>query len=127
MKSTVILIWILGTVLAISHLLFLGGSQHSRDFWTFTGALMVCYSLPFFALSRIRIPEGPSPERYITLTLFVIVFAVSLYVPTRRFMPGYRPVALEGLAYLFIPVFECALIALFLFVRSAMANLYHKK
>jgi len=33
---------------------------------------------------------------------------------------GYRPAALEGLAYLFIPIFECVLIALFIIVRSAL-------
>lgn len=127
MKSSVIPIWILGTILAISHLLFLGGAQHPPGFWTFTGALLVCYSLPFIALSRIRIPEAPSPERLITQTLFVVVLTISLFLPARRFMPGYHPAALEGLAYLFIPAFEVALIALFLLVRGVIARLGHKK
>ena len=126
MKGTVILVWILGTALAISHLLFLGGQvwnwSVSKGLWP----LLVCYSLPFVALSRIRIPERRSPERYITLTWFVLILAISLFVPARRFMPGYHPVALEGLAYLFVPVFECALIVLFLFFRGVIARLPHK-
>jgi len=126
-KSSVILTWILGTVLAIRHLLFLAGDRHPPGFWTAAAGLLFCYSLPFFLLWWIRIPEQRSSGRSVTRALFVIIFAVSLWIPVRRFLPGYRPVALEGLAYFFIPMLECGLIALFLFCRSVIRGLTQKK
>jgi len=46
------------------------------------------------------------------LTSFILVFIISIFLPIRRFLPGYRPGELEGLDYLFVPVFEGGLIAL---------------
>ncbi|MGI8959232.1 MAG: hypothetical protein ACR2IV_05645 [Bryobacteraceae bacterium] len=127
MKRSLLVIWMLGTVLAIGRLLALAGeAQHSAGFWQFTAGLLFCYSLPFFILLWIGIPDRRSPEQYITLTLFVLICAISLFIPTRRFMPGYHPAALEGLAYVFIPAFEGGLIALFLLVRSLCARLFRK-
>lgn len=46
------------------------------------------------------------------LTLFVLIFAISIFLPTRRFLPGYRPAELEGVAYLLFPSSRGGLIAL---------------
>lgn len=116
------MVWIVGTLLAGSHLRYLAGADLRPGFWPFAAFLLACYSLPFFALTRIRMPERQSTQRHLTLVLFIFIFAISLFIPTRRFLPGYHPAALEGLVYLFLPVFEGGLIALFLVVRAAIAT-----
>jgi hypothetical protein len=127
-NKIVMVVWVSGAALAVSHLRYLAGSDlHPAGFWSFTGFLMACYSLPFFALTQIHVPENRSPQRYLTLALFASIFAVSLLIPARRFLPGYHPEALEGLAYLFIPIFECGLIVLFIVIRTAIARLNPKR
>lgn len=127
MKKTVILLWIVGSLLAISHLLFLGGADHPPGFWVFSASLLLCYSLPFLLLTRIRIPQAPWPERLITQILFVVVLTISFLLPSSRFLPGYHPDALEGLEYLFVPAFECGLIAIFLAIRHMTRQPGRKK
>jgi hypothetical protein len=121
MKRGTILIWIFSVLLAMGHLLFLSGDQRPAGFWFICGGLLLCYSLPFLALSMIRIPPKPPLERYLILTLFILIFIISIFIPIRRFLPGYHPASLEGVAYVFIPIFECGLIGLFLFVRYAIS------
>jgi len=114
MKRALVAIWPLCLVLAALHLFALAGDRHPPGFWIGVSELLACYSLPFLLLCFIR--SGTTPSR----ALFVIVFAVSLWIPVRRFLPGYRPVALEGLAYFFLPMFECGLILLFIVVRTVV-------
>lgn len=121
MKRAVIAIWPLCLVLAALHLFSLAGDRHPPGFWIGISALLACYSLPFLLLCYLRSP-GTTPSR----TLFVIVFAVSLWIPVRRFLPGYRPVALEGLAYFFLPILECGLILLFIVVRAVVNGVRSK-
>jgi hypothetical protein len=78
-------------------------------------------------LTRIRIPQVPQPERLITQILFVVVLTISLLLPSGRFLPGYYPDSLEGLGYLFVPAFECGLIAAFLAIRHVTRRLGRKK
>ena len=127
MKVIVTGVWAAGVVLAIMHLRFLAGSELHPGFWPFTGFLLVCYSLPFFWLTRIHIPAKRSPQKYIILTLFLMILTISLLLPTRRFLPGYHPEALEGLAYLFVPSIECGLIGLFLIAGIATDRLTQKR
>jgi hypothetical protein len=124
MKKCVIPLWILGSALVVSDLL--AGSKPGPGFWAFLVGSLACYSLPFLVLRIIRIPESRSPQRYIFLTLFVLVFAINLFIPVRRFLPGYRPKALEELGYLFLPIVELGLIALFVVVAAATALLLGK-
>ena len=124
-KKCVTSLWILGSALVLVHLLKQAASE-PRGFWLFLCGALVCYSLPFFVLTLIRIPESRSPQRYIFLTLFVLVFAINLFIPVRRFLPGYRPKALEELGYLFLPIVELGLIALFVVVAAATALLLGK-
>lgn len=125
MKRATILIWIFSILLAASHLLFLSGHQHSADFWVYFYAVLCWYSFPFLILVMTRIPPNPSPERYVILTSFILVFIISIFFPIRRFLPDYHSGELEGLVYLFIPVFECALIALLL-VAFVIIRLFRK-
>ena len=125
MKKLVILIWIVGVPLAVSHLYFLAGSDHPPGFWLFTAGLLVSYTVPFYALTRIRIPEPPV-QKYSTVALFLFILGVNLYIPLQRFMPGYHPDALDGIVYLFTPVYELGLIAIFLGARNAAAWLCRK-
>jgi peptidoglycan/LPS O-acetylase OafA/YrhL len=110
MKRTTILIWMSSLLLGANHLLFLAGNDRQPGFWIWTSALLACYSLPFLGLLMMRIPQNPSVERYMILTVFILVFVISIFLPTRRFLPGYRPAELEGVAYLLFPLFEGALI-----------------
>ena len=87
---------------------------------------VVCYSLPFFVLTMIRIPESRSPQRCVLLTLSALVLAINLYIPVRRFLPGYRPKALEALVYLFLPPIELGVIALFVVVTAAVTFWFGK-
>jgi hypothetical protein len=119
LKSIVRTVWIFGAALALLHLRFLAGSDLRPGFWLFAIFLLACYSLPFFLLARIQLPENKSPSRYATLALVAFILALSLFLPTRRFFPGYRPEALEGLGYLFVSVAESGLVALFLIIRPA--------
>ena len=114
--------WVLAVVLAMTHLRFLAGSELHPGFWPFAGFLLVCFSIPFFWLTKISVPEKRSPERYITLAFFLVILTASLSLPAFRFLPGYRPDALEGLAYLFAPIFECGLIGVFLIARMAFGR-----
>jgi hypothetical protein len=117
MKRIVIVVWILGTALAIPGLLP-GVDPPPRGFWGFFVLSLVCYSAPFLILSLTRIPKERALDRSITLVMFGLILAVSLLIPARRFLPGYRPAALEALAYFVIPILECGLIALFLIARA---------
>jgi hypothetical protein len=125
MKRGTILIWIISVLLAANHLLFLSGSQRSADFWGFFYGLLCCYSFPFLILVMLRIPQNPSLERYIILTPYILIFIISILFPIRRFLPDYHPAELEGLAYLFIPVFESVLITVF-FVAFVIIRLFRK-
>ena len=109
------------------HLLFLAGARRPPGFWPFTLGLLVCYSLPFLVLWMIRTPKEPLRARSVGRALFVVIFAISLFLPTRRFFPGYHPESLEGLAYLFVPLLECGLIALFLVVSSVLPGWHTQK
>ena len=73
----------------------------------------------------IDVPPNPSLERYVTLSLFILIFMISIFIPIRRFLPGYHPAELEGVAYLVIPILEGGLIALFL-VAYAIIRLFRK-
>ncbi len=108
-KKCVIPLWILGSALLISQIPadFVPGP----GFQPFACGLLVCYSLPFFALMAIRIPESRSPQRYILLALFALVLATNIFIPLRPYLPGYHPKALEELGYLFSPLFEVPVIA----------------
>jgi hypothetical protein len=123
LKIIVIGVWVSGVVLAMLHLRFLAGSELHPGFWPFAAFLLAAYSLPLFWLTRIPVPQRRSPQKYITLAFFLFILAVSLLLPTRRFFPGYRPDALEGLAYFFLPIFECGLIGAFLIARTAAGRL----
>jgi hypothetical protein len=125
-KRGTIPIWIFSVLLVLDNLLYLSGNQRTADFWVLTGGLLACYSLPFLALSLIDIPPKPSLERYVILTLFTLIFSISVLFPIRRFLPGYHPASLEGVAYLLIPIFECVLIGLFLLV-SAIIRLFFRR
>jgi len=59
----------------------------------------------------IRIPQNPSLERYVILAPFILVFIISVLVPL---VSNEEAEMIAGAAYLFIPVFECGLIAIFL-------------
>jgi hypothetical protein len=126
MKKYIIPLWILGSVLAVSELLPPAGSKPDAGYWGFLCGSIVSYSLPFCVLMIIRIPEIRSPQRYIVLTLFALVLAINLFIPVRRFLPGYHPKALEGLAYLFLPPVELGLIGLFIVVAAATTFLLGK-
>lgn len=127
LRKYVILLWILGIALAVSHLLFLADYKLASGFWVYSCGLLVCYSLPFLALTILRIPEARSAQRYILLTLFVLVIATSLFIPVRRFLPGYHPAALEALTYLFLPFYELGVIVLFVLVGGATALLSKRR
>ena len=125
MKRGTILIWIFSILLAANHLLFLSGRQRPAEFWVMSFVLLCCYSLPFLFLVMIDVPPNPSLERYVTLSLFILIFMISIFIPIRRFLPGYHPAELEGVAYLVIPILEGGLIALFL-VAYAIIRLFRK-
>lgn len=118
MKICVILLWVLGCALVVSHLQSLaappGAPQPGPIFWRYAYSSLIAYSLPFFVLMCLRVPQGQTAERYIRLTLFGVVLGTSLYIPAGRFLPGYHAKALEGLVYIFMPLFEFGLIAVFL-------------
>jgi hypothetical protein len=124
-KKCVISLWILGSALVVVHLLKQVASE-PRGFWLFLCGALVCYSLPFFVLTLIRIPKGRSPQRYILLTLFVLVLGLNLFIPIRPLFPGYHPKALEDLGYLFLPLIELPLIALVFGLAAASAVLLRK-
>jgi hypothetical protein len=119
MRRAVPAVWVIAIALAVSHLRFLAGGEPPPGFWKFAAALLICYSLPFLLLWTMRLPAAASWQSLLTLALFVFIFAANLLIPSRRFLPGYRPAALEGLAYFFLPLFECALIGLVLLIRAA--------
>jgi hypothetical protein len=119
-KKCVISLWILGAALVLVHFLKQAASE-PRGFWLFLCGALVCYSIPFFVLTLIRIPEGRSPQRYILLTLFVLVLGLNLFIPARPLLPGYHPKALEDLGYLFLPFIELALIGLVFALAAATA------
>lgn len=126
MRTIVRSVWVSGVVLAMLHLRFLAGSELHPGFWPFAALLLVCYSLPLFWLTTIQVPQRKSPQKYITMAFFFFILAVSLLLPTRRFFPGYRPDALEGLAYFFLPIAECGLIGAFLIAGIAGDHLTKK-
>ena len=126
MKKCVIPLWILGSAWVVSDLLPPPGSKPDPGYWTYLVGSVVSYSLPFCVLMIIRIPESRSPQRYVFLTLFALVFAFNLFIPVRRFLPGYHPTAFEGLVYLFLPPVELGLIALFFVVAAAATFLFGK-
>ena len=124
-RKCVISLWILGSALVVVHLLKQVASE-PRGLWLFLCGALVCYSLPFFALTIIRIPENKSPQRYILLTLFVLVLGLNLFIPIRPLLPGYHPKALEDLGYLVLPFIELPLIALVFVLAAASAALSRK-
>ena len=121
MKRIVIAVWVVGVALALSHLLYLAGSP-LPGFWLFTGVLLACYSLPFLMLTQIRVPEEKLSLRVVTLLFSGFILAVNLFIPAKRFLPGYRPQALEALVYLFSPILECVLIAIFFVIRGILTR-----
>jgi len=121
-KKCVIALWISGLALVSIHLL----PDLTSSRWFPVCGLLVCYSLPFFALTIIPIPRGRSPRRYILLTSFALVLAISLYTAAFPFLPGYRPRALEILVYLFLPFLELWLIALLFAAGIVSEILFHK-
>jgi len=126
-KKCVIPLWILGSALVVSNLLPPAGSKPDSGYWAFLCGSVACYSLPFCVLMIIRIPESRSPQRYVFLTLFVLVVAFNLFIPVRRFLPGYHPKALEGLVYLVLPLMELGVIALFFVVGAVTTFLFGKR
>ena len=124
-RKCVISLWTLGSALVLVHFLKQAASEPG-GFWLFLCGALVCYSLPFFVLTLIRIPKGRSPQRYILLTLFVLVLGLNLFIPVRSLLPGYHPKALEDLGYLFLPFIELALIALVFVLAAASAALSRK-
>ena len=124
-RKCVISLWTLGSALVLVHFLKQAASEPG-GFWLFLCGALVCYSLPFFVLTLIRIPKGRSPQRYILLTLFVLVLGLNLFIPIRPLFPGYHPKALEDLGYLFLPLIELPLIALVFGLAAASAVLLRK-
>ena len=122
MKKYVIALWILGLALVSIHLL----PDLTSSRWLAVCGLLVCYSLPFLALTIIPIPRSRSPQRYILLTLFVLVLAINVDLAVFPFLPGYRPRALEILTYLFLPLLELGLIAVF-FAAGFLADLFFRQ
>lgn len=119
--------WLTGLGLALSHLLSLSGKQHPPYFWLFTCTLLVSYSLPFVLLLALRIPSTPLHIRAVTMGLFAAICSISLFVPSRRFLPGYHPDAFESLLYLFVPLVECSLIAVYFFFRWTLVVVRPKR
>jgi hypothetical protein len=119
--------WAVCLVLAINHLLFLATYDLKPGFWLFTFFLLVCYSLPFLLLMNVRIPETLWPQKCLFMTFLALVFAMSLFIPLHRFLPGYRSEPLESLAYIAIPVVQVGLIVLFLLGRGIVARLRYAK
>jgi EamA domain-containing membrane protein RarD len=77
-------------------------------------------------LSIIRIPQGRSPQRYILLTLFALVIGTNLFIPVNCLLPSHHPKALEPLGYIFLPLFELVVIALFIVAAIASDLLLRK-
>ena len=124
-KKYVISAWILGAALVVVHLLRHIASE-PHGFWLFSCVVLVCYSLPFFVLTIIRIPDSRSPQRYILLTLFMLILAFNLFIPLRSLLPGYHPKALEDLGYVVLPFFELAAIGL-VFGLAAASDVWLRK
>jgi len=125
MKKFVITMWILGSVLVTIQLMSSAAFDLNPRFWLFSCGLLACYALPFLVLSIIRIPQDRSPQRYILSTLFALVIATNLFIPINCLLPSHHPKALEPLGYVFLPLFELGVIALF-FVVAVAANLVHR-
>ncbi len=129
MKHAVVPVWILCVVLAAIHLRRLGGNTQCDAACRLGECfLLLCYSLPFIALLIMHIPKKPSLQRYSTVALFVLIFAISLFLPI-GFMPGHRHTAFDGLLcllYLFVPFFELGLIGLSLLVTGLTDVFCHK-
>ena len=126
MKRLVITAWIVGSVLVAIQLMFSAAFDVNPRFWLFLCVLLACYSLPFFFLSIIRIPQGRSPQRYILLTLFALVIGTNLFIPVNCLLPSHHPKALEPLGYIFLPLFELVVIALFIVAAIASDLLLRK-
>jgi hypothetical protein len=110
--------WAAGLVLSAWHLCYLAAYDFKPLFWVFLFVLLGLYSAPFFVLMKIKITENSLAKKYFIWTLVAAIMAVSLLLPIRRFLPGYRPAALESIAYITLPILELVLIAVFLAVSS---------
>ena len=94
--------------------------------WTPCRILVLCFPvLLFVSISNSgNDPDTPDPslERYVILTPFILVFIISILFPI---LSDSHAAEIAGVAYLFVPVFEGGLIAMFL-VAFVIIRLFRK-
>jgi hypothetical protein len=116
MTKVIIGFWPIGLGFALGHLLFLTGYEISVGLVAALAVALACYSLPFFLLILLRPPPGHRLKAALATGVAACVIAINLYIPLRRFLPGYHPEPLEALIYLAAPLAECVPIAIALVI-----------